>query len=52
MLCWWAGGWGFVVWGVAARVFASAHGHWLIGWLAHNRGAADLAGGWFGGAGA
>lgn len=37
-LCWWAGGWPFVVWGVAARVFASAHGHWLIGWLAHNRG--------------
>ena len=37
-LCWWAGGWGFVVWGVAARIFASAHGHWLIGWLAHNRG--------------
>jgi sn-1 stearoyl-lipid 9-desaturase len=32
------GGWGFVVWGVCARIFASVTGHWLVGHLAHNRG--------------
>ena len=37
-LLFWAGGWGFVVWGVAVRVFACVHGHWLVGYLAHNRG--------------
>jgi len=37
-LLFWAGGWGFVVWGVCARVFACVHGHWLVGHLAHNRG--------------
>jgi fatty-acid desaturase len=32
------GGWGFVFWGVCARVTAGVLGHWLIGWFAHNRG--------------
>ena len=32
------GGWGWVVWGVCARVAASVHGHWYIGHLAHRRG--------------
>ena len=32
------GGWGWVVWGVAARVAVANHGHWLVGHLAHNRG--------------
>ncbi|NYT39419.1 acyl-CoA desaturase [Sphingomonas sp. R-74633] len=34
----WAGGWGFVVWGLCARVFVCVHGHWFVGHLAHNRG--------------
>ncbi len=33
------GGWGFVFWGVCARVTAGVLGHWLIGWFAHNQGA-------------
>jgi fatty-acid desaturase len=33
------GGWGFVVWGVCARVSAGVFGHWLIGYFAHNHGA-------------
>lgn len=37
-LLYWAGGIGFVVWGVCARVAISVHGHWFIGHLAHNRG--------------
>jgi fatty-acid desaturase len=32
------GGWGWVIWGVAARVAVANHGHWLVGHLAHNRG--------------
>ena len=32
------GGWGFVFWGVCARVAAGVLGHWLIGWFAHNCG--------------
>ena len=32
------GGWGFVVWGVCARVSASVIGHWFVGHLAHRRG--------------
>lgn len=32
------GGWGWVVWGVCARVAISVHGHWFIGHLAHRRG--------------
>jgi fatty-acid desaturase len=32
------GGWGFVFWGVSARVLAGVGGHWLIGYFAHNRG--------------
>ncbi len=32
------GGWGFVVWGVCARVTAGVVGHWLIGYFAHNNG--------------
>jgi stearoyl-CoA desaturase (delta-9 desaturase) len=32
------GGWGWLVWGVCARVFASVTGHWFIGHLAHRRG--------------
>ena len=37
LLLWW-GGWGYVFWGVCARVVAGVCGHWLIGWFAHNRG--------------
>jgi len=33
-----AGGWGFVFWGVCARVTARVFGHWMIGYLAHNHG--------------
>lgn len=36
LLAW--GGWGFVFWGVCARVTAAVFGHWLIGYLAHNHG--------------
>lgn len=32
------GGWGFVFWGVCARVTAGILGHWLIGYFAHNHG--------------
>jgi stearoyl-CoA desaturase (delta-9 desaturase) len=32
------GDWGFVFWGVCARVTAGVFGHWLIGYLAHNHG--------------
>ena len=35
------GGWGFVAWGVAARVSISIFGHWLVGWFAHNHGHQD-----------
>jgi fatty-acid desaturase len=37
-LFFWLGGWGWVVWGVCARVAISVHGHWFIGHLAHRRG--------------
>lgn len=33
------GGWGFVFWGVCARVTAGVFGHWVVGYLAHNHGA-------------
>lgn len=33
-----AGGVGFVIWGVCARVAVSVHGHWFVGHLAHRRG--------------
>ena len=32
------GGWGFIFWGVCARVLAGVGGHWLIGYFAHNYG--------------
>lgn len=32
------GGWGWVVWGVGVRLCVSLTGHWLVGYLAHNRG--------------
>jgi fatty-acid desaturase len=32
------GGWGWVVWGVCARVAVSVAGHWFVGHLAHTRG--------------
>lgn len=38
LLLLWLGGWGFVCWGVCARVATGVTGHWLIGWFAHNRG--------------
>lgn len=34
------GGWGYVFWGVCARVTAGVFGHWLIGYFAHNHGGA------------
>jgi fatty-acid desaturase len=33
-----AGGIGWVVWGTGVRLFVSLTGHWLVGYLAHNRG--------------
>lgn len=33
------GDWGFVFWGLCARVTAGVFGHWCIGYLAHNHGA-------------
>lgn len=33
-----AGGWGWVVWGIAVRVSVSVTGHWLVGYFAHNEG--------------
>jgi fatty-acid desaturase len=33
------GGAGWVIWGVGVRLFVSLTGHWLVGYLAHNRGA-------------
>lgn len=33
-----AGGWGWLLWGVAARVAVCLHGHWLIGYFAHRNG--------------
>ena len=35
---WLWGGWGFVFWGVCARVSAGVFGHWIIGYMAHNHG--------------
>ena len=35
---WLLGGWGFVVWGVCARVSISVIGHWFVGHLTHRRG--------------
>lgn len=35
---WLLGGWGFVVWGVCARVSINVIGHWFVGHLAHRRG--------------
>jgi fatty-acid desaturase len=32
------GGWGFVFWGVCARVATGVFGHWIIGFVAHNHG--------------
>ncbi len=34
----WLGGWGFVCWGIGARIVVSNVGHWLIGYFAHNNG--------------
>lgn len=33
-----AGGLGWVVWGIGVRLLVSLTGHWLVGYLAHNRG--------------
>lgn len=32
------GGWGWVFWGICARVVVGVHGHWLIGYFAHRQG--------------
>ncbi|HVZ29985.1 MAG TPA: acyl-CoA desaturase, partial [Asticcacaulis sp.] len=29
------GGWGWVLWGVGAQIAATATGHWLVGYIAH-----------------
>ena len=34
----WLGGWPWVVWGVAVRIFVSVTGHWLVGRIAHRQG--------------
>ncbi|MCB9793796.1 MAG: acyl-CoA desaturase [Alphaproteobacteria bacterium] len=33
------GGWGWVIWGVCARVSVGILGFWFVNWLAHNHGA-------------
>jgi fatty-acid desaturase len=38
LLLWWLGGLGWLVWGVGVRLLISLTGHWLVGYLAHNRG--------------
>jgi stearoyl-CoA desaturase (delta-9 desaturase) len=38
LLFFWWGGWGFVFWGVCARVTTGVFGHWIIGYFAHNHG--------------
>ena len=38
MLLFWAGGLHFVLWGVCARVFVSAAGHWTVTYFCHNPG--------------
>ena len=38
---WALGGWGWVVWGVFARVALGMLGHWLVNYVAHTRGAHD-----------
>lgn len=35
------GGWSWVFWGICSRVTVSTIGHWMIGYLAHNRGSRD-----------
>jgi stearoyl-CoA desaturase (delta-9 desaturase) len=35
------GGWGWVFWGVCARVAVCVTGHWLVGYFAHNSGPRD-----------
>ena len=35
------GGWGWVIWGICARVAVSVTGHWLIGYYAHRGGHQD-----------
>jgi len=38
LLFYYLGGWGFVFWGVCARVTTGVFGHWIIGYFAHNHG--------------
>ena len=38
LLLFWLGGWGFVFWGICARVSTCVFGHWLIGHFAHRNG--------------
>lgn len=35
------GGWGWVFWGVCARIVVGVYGHWLIGYFAHRKGSQD-----------
>ena len=35
------GGWGWVAWGICARVSVSIFGHWIVGYFAHNQGQRD-----------
>lgn len=39
LVLFWAGGVGFVLWGVCLRVFVTLTGHWAVGHFAHRRGA-------------
>ena len=41
ILLFYIGGWGFVFWGICGRISVSIFGHWLIGYIAHNRGKQD-----------
>ena len=38
ILFYWLGSWSWVFWGICSRVSVSIVGHWIIGYLAHNRG--------------
>jgi stearoyl-CoA desaturase (delta-9 desaturase) len=40
-LCYWIGGWPFVIWGISVRITVSLIGHSLVGYIAHNHGRRD-----------
>jgi fatty-acid desaturase len=41
VLCWWLGGWSWVVWGICVRVVAGTTGYWLVNYVSHRSGYRD-----------